>query len=46
MKQVSRRSEVGVTAIEYAVMAAAIVAIILAAMDIVGAEIDAMFLGL
>ena len=41
-----RKSEEGITAIEYAVMAAAIVAIIVAAVAILGTKINELFNGI
>ena len=41
-----RKSEEGITAIEYAVMAAAIVAIIVAAVAVLGTKINSLFNGI
>ena len=41
-----RKSEEGITAIEYAVMAAAIVAVVLAAVTVLGSKINALFNGI
>ena len=41
-----RKSEEGITAIEYAVMAAAIVAVVLAAVTILGSKINDLFNGI
>jgi Flp pilus assembly pilin Flp len=41
-----RKNEEGITAIEYAVMAAAIVAIIVAAVAILGTKINSLFNGI
>ena len=41
-----RKSEVGITAIEYAVMASAIVAVIVAAVAILGTKINSLFNGI
>ena len=41
-----RKSEEGITAIEYAVMAAAIVAVIVAAVAILGTKINELFNGI
>ena len=41
-----RKSEEGITAIEYAVMAAAIVAVIVAAVAILGTKINSLFNGI
>ncbi|MCW2800773.1 MAG: Flp/Fap pilin component [Aeromicrobium sp.] len=41
-----RRDEEGITAIEYAVMAASIVAVIAAAMVILGGKINSLFTGI
>jgi Flp pilus assembly pilin Flp len=42
----NRKNEEGITAIEYAVMAAAIVAIIVAALAILGTKINSLFNGI
>jgi len=41
-----RKSEEGITAIEYAVMAAAIVAVVVAAVAVLGTKINALFNGI
>jgi len=41
-----RKSEEGITAIEYAVMAAAIVAVVVAAVAILGTKINELFNGI
>jgi Flp pilus assembly pilin Flp len=41
-----RKSDEGITAIEYAIMAAAIVAVIVAAMTVLGTKINSLFSGI